>query len=142
MSAVRLVAVFAENKPGQTARTTAILAQTNLSIRWVTIATSGPFGVMKFLVSDPDLAFQAFRHHGYVASLIEVLVVEVPDRPGALQAAAECLAQHGLNLDNTSGFVANRRAILIMELPDPGRARILLEAVGLRVLSQEEMLSL
>ena len=141
MSVVRLVAVFAENKPGQTARTTGILAAANLSIRWVTIATSGPFGVMKFLVTEPDLAAEAFRHHGFVASFVEIVAVEVPDEPGALQGVAECLSQAGINLENCSGFVANQRAVLLIEVPDPTRARTALTAAGLRVLTREEVLS-
>jgi len=142
MSAVRLVAVFAENKPGQTARITKILADANINIRWVTIATSGGFGVMKFLVSDCDLAYQAFKHQGFVASLMEVLAVEVRDQAGALQAVAECLARNGINLENTSGFVANHRAVLVIEVHELAQARAVLAAQGLRVLTEAEMLNL
>ena len=142
MNAIRLVAVFAENKPGQTAAMTKILADANINIRWVTVVNSGGFGVMKFLVSDCELAHQALRHQGLVASLLQVLAVEVPDRPGALQAVAECLAREGINLESASGFVANHRAILVLELRDLVPARAALEKQGLRVLTQEEMLNL
>jgi hypothetical protein len=142
MNPVRLVAVFAENKPGQTARTTKILADAGINIRWVTIANSGGFGVMKFLVDQCDLAYQAFKHEGYVASLVEVLTVEVQDKPGTLQAVAECLARHDINLDNSSGFVAGQRAVLIIEVHELAEAREALQKQGLRVLTQEEMLSL
>ena len=142
MSAVRLVAVFAENKPGQTAYVTQILADANLSIRWVTIANTGDFGVMKFLVPDCELAYQAFKHEGLVASLIEVLAVEVPDKPGALQAVTACLARNNINLDNTSGFVARDRAILIIESQELAQAKVILEKHGVRVLTQEELLNL
>ena len=86
MNAVKLVAVFAENKPGQTARVTRILAHANLNIRWVTIASVGAFGVMKFLVDNAQLAYEALKHEGYVTTLLEVLAVEVSDQPGALHA--------------------------------------------------------
>ena len=56
MSAVKLVAVFSENKPGQTARITKIIADAGVNIRWVTIASSGPFGVMKLLVNQCEAA--------------------------------------------------------------------------------------
>jgi hypothetical protein len=142
MSAVRLVAVFAENKPGQTARIAKILADTNINIRWVTIAASGGFGVMKFLVNDCELAYQAFKHQGLVASLVEVLAVEVPDKVGSLQAVADCMASQGINLDNTSGFVSHQRAILVIEVHDLPAARAVLVQQGLRLLTQEEMLNL
>ena len=77
MSAPNLVAVFVENKPGQTARITKILADGGINIRWVTIANSGSFGVMKFLVDRCDEAVMSLRENGLMVSLLEVLAVEV-----------------------------------------------------------------
>ncbi|HEY9173763.1 MAG TPA: ACT domain-containing protein [Verrucomicrobiae bacterium] len=142
MNAVKLVAVFAENKPGQTARLTKILADANINIRWVTVASIGAFGVMKFLVNDSDLAYQALKHEGYVATLVEVLAAEVPDQPGSLHAVANCLAEHKINLDNTSGFVAGNRAVLIIEVQNVAEARVALQAQKFRALTQKELLSL
>lgn len=142
MSAVRLIAVFVQNRPGETARITRFLAEAHVNIRWVTIATSDQFGVMKFLVDKCDTALQALHQKGLTVSHTEVLAVEVKDKPGALHAVAESLARHGVNVENVSGFVANRRAILILEVPDPPKARAVLEQQGLRLLTQEEMLNL
>ena len=140
MSTVRLLAVFVENKPGQSARITKLLADARINIRWVTIANSGPFGVMKFLVADPDRARNVLKADGVMASFIEVIPVEVADQPGALQTVAECLAKDKINLDNTSGFVANQRAVVLIETHDTERAIALLVKQGLRVLSGDELL--
>ena len=142
MNAVKLVAAFAENKPGQTARITKILADAGVNIRWVTIANSGPFGVMKFLVDKCDQAHEALKQNGVMVSFLDALAIEVQDKLGALQAVADCLARQNLNLDNTSGFVANNRAILIIEVHELAQARRALHDAGLRVLSQEELLNL
>jgi hypothetical protein len=139
MSDVKLVAVFAENKPGQVAHFTKILAHANINIRWVAVASTGPFGVMKFLVSDPAMAYQALKHEGYVAKLLDALAVEVPDKPGGLHAVADLLAQNQINLDNASGFIANNRAIMVLEVPDVSKARDVLARVGIRSLTQEEL---
>jgi hypothetical protein len=142
MSAVNLVAVFAENKPGQTARVTKLLAEAGVNIRWVTIANSGSLGVMKLLVDQRETAIRALKEKGLMVSLLEVLAVEVPDKPGSLQAVADLLGRHNINLDNCSGFVANNRAILIVEVHQLPEARALLEQQGLHLLGQEEMLRL
>jgi hypothetical protein len=142
MSAVNLVAVFVENKPGQTARITKLLADARVNIRWVTIANSGSFGVMKFLVDQRDAALRALKDKGVMVSPLDVLAVEVPDKPGSLQAVADLLGRNNINLDNCSGFVANNRAILVIEVHEPVQARSLLEKQGLHLLSQEEMLQL
>ena len=142
MSAVNLLAVFVENKPGQTARITKLLADAGVNICWVTIANSGSFGVMKFLVDQRDAAVRALKDKGLMVSLLEVLAVEVPDKPGSLQAVADLLGRNNINLDNCSGFVANNRAILVIEVHALAQARAILEKQGLRLLTQEEMLRL
>jgi hypothetical protein len=142
MSAVNLLAVFVENKPGQTAAITKLLADAGVNICWVTIANSGSFGVMKFLVDKRDSAVRALKDKGLMVSLLEVLAVEVPDKPGALQAVADLLGHSSINLDNCSGFVANNRAILVIEVHELTKARAVLEKQGLHLLTQEEMLRL
>ena len=142
MSAVNLLAVFVENKPGQTARITKLLADAGVNICWVTIANSGSFGVMKFLVDKRDASVSALKDKGLMVSLLDVLAVEVPDKPGSLQSVADLLGRNNINLDNCSGFVANNRAILVIEVHELAQARAILEKQGLHLLTQEEMLRL
>ena len=142
MSAVNLLAVFVENKPGQTARITKLIADAGVNICWVTIANSGGFGVMKFLVNQRDAAVKALKDKGVMVSLLDVLAVEVPDKPGSLQAVADLLGRNNINLDNCSGFVANNRAVLVVEVHELAQVRALLDQQGLHLLTQEEMLRL
>ena len=65
----------------------------------------------------------------------------MPDKPGALHTVADCLAAHDINLANTSGFVANNRAILVIEVEDPAQAGEILKKQGLHVLTQKEALA-
>ena len=142
MIAVNLLAVFVENKPGQTARITKLLADASVNICWVTIANSGSFGVMKFLVDKRDASIRALKDKGLMVSLLDVLAVEVPDKPGSLQGVVDLLGRNNINLDNCSGFVANNRAILVIEVHELAQARAILEKQGLHLLTQEEMLRL
>jgi hypothetical protein len=142
MNTVKLVAVFAENRPGQAARVTGILARANINIRCITVASSGAFGVMKLLVNDPELACHALKQESIAATLTEVIAVEMPDKPGALHSVADCLASADINLANTSGFVINNRAILVIEVENPAQAGTVLKKHGLHVLTQKETLAI
>jgi hypothetical protein len=133
------VAAFAENKPGQVAHFTKILANASINIRWLAVASTGPFGVMKFLVSDPEKACEALKHEGFVIKLVDALAIEVPDKPGGLHAVADCLAKHNINLDNASGFTANNRAILVIEVSNHDLAHDVLKKQGFCVLAQKEL---
>jgi hypothetical protein len=139
MNDVKLVAAFAENKPGQVAHFTKILANASINIRWLAVASTGPFGVMKFLVSNPEKACEALKHEGFVVKLVDALAIEVPDKPGGLHAVADCLAKHNINLDNASGFTANNRAILVIEVSNHDLAHAVLQKQGFRVLEQKEL---
>jgi hypothetical protein len=144
MSAVKLVAVFGENKQGQLAHLTMALSKALINVRWVTIATSDRFGVIKFLVDKFDEACQILRQNGFAVSTIEVLAVEVQDKPGGLSQVCELLADHNINVENSSGFVtsSHKRAVLIIETKDLDRARVVFKKQGMRLLSQEEILNL
>jgi hypothetical protein len=142
MNAVKLVALFTENKPGQTARVTGILANAQINIRCIMLASIGAFGVIKLLVNEPELACQALKHGGVAATLVDALAVEVPDKPGALHTVADCLGRNNINLENTAGFVANNRAILILEVQNVAEATDALKKQGLHVLTPEETFAL
>ena len=139
---MNLIAVFLENKPGQTARVSRILAGAGVNLRWLIITNQGSFGVMKFLVDNTAAAMESLRQGGLMASLLDVLAVEVPNKPGALESVADCLGRNNLNVDSCSGFVANERAILIIEVNARTEARRILEGEGFRLLTEAEVLRL
>lgn len=140
MNPIHLLAIFVENKPGQTARVTKLLADADVNIYWVTIANNGSFGVLKFLVDKDQIALERLKQNGIMVSLLQVLAVEVPNEPGSLQWVAEALAQGNINLSNCSGFVANNRAVLLIEVQEFQAAHALLESQGFRLLSQEQIM--
>lgn len=142
MKAVHLIAVFAENKPGQLELITRVLAEAKINIRLVTFATSEKFGVVKLLVDQTDAGVRTLRQHGWTVTRIAVLAVEVQDRPGGLHAVAGCLARHEMNVENASGFVANRRAVMLFEVPALARARTVLRREGFGLLSRDDLLAL
>ena len=144
MSAVKLVTIFAENRPGQLAHVTQILAEAGVNIRWITIATSESFGVIKLLANPCEVAYQHLKAKGLTVSLNEVLAIEVDDQPGGLNAVMACLAANQVNVENASGFVIRPRqqAVLLIETRDLEQARQALVKHNRRLLTQEEVLNL
>jgi len=142
MKSVNLIAVFAANKPGQLEQITRVLADERINIRLITFATSEKFGVVKLLVDQPEKAGRTLRKRGWTVSRLAVLALEVPDQPGGLHAVADCLARHGINVENSSGFVANRRAVLLVEVQALARARRTLASEKFQLLSRDDLLAL
>jgi hypothetical protein len=141
MNPVKILAVFAQNLPGQSARITKILADVGVNIHWTTVENSGSFGVVKFLVADRDKAEKALRAAGLMISSLEVLAVSTENKAGALHAVVDCLAKEGMNLDNVSGFVSRSQAIVLVETHATEKARGILVDKGFHVMSEEELLA-
>lgn len=144
MKTVTLITVFGENKPGHLARLTKALADVGVNIRWIAIATSNQFGVIKLLVNKLDLAVDALRKNGFTVSRMEVLAIEVTDKPGGLHSVAESLTAQNINLDNASGFVTNtnKNAVLLIETKNVEQAFNTLHKIGAKLLNQEEVFNL
>ena len=139
-SPTHLIAVFLENKPGQAALVSQILADAGVNLFWLTTVNNGTFGFVKFLADQSELAVQALKRQGLMVSLLPVLAIETDNRPGALLRVTTSLQSQNINVDNCSGFVAGVHAILLVEVPHVEQARAALEGQGFRILSQEEML--
>ena len=86
------ISVFLENRAGQLAEITRLLAQEGVDIRALSIAETADYGLARMIVSDAHKASDVLLHHGDILSMTPVYAVEVPDQPGGL---AELLKQIG-----------------------------------------------
>jgi len=141
MTGVRQISVFASNRPGKTAAITGVLAEAGINIMGMNIASSGDFGVIKFLVNDLEKADRALREKGFTISLNEVLAIEMEDVPGGLHRIADLLYRKNINVEYSYGLPMkpHRNAILIIEVEDVEQAKLLLKNEPLRFLSEPEI---
>ncbi|HUV79833.1 MAG TPA: ACT domain-containing protein [Candidatus Bathyarchaeia archaeon] len=84
---VKQINVFSENRPGKLEQITGVLAAANVNIIAVKISSDEEYGVLKFLVDDPEKGFRAFKQAGVTVSLKDVLAVGVENKPGNLHAS-------------------------------------------------------
>jgi hypothetical protein len=126
---VKQINVFSENKPGKLEKVTKILADACVNLRAMKISSSDAYGVIKFLVDDPEKGFDAFKKAGMTVSLKDILVVEVSDKPGALNEMLSLLAKNAVNIEDCYGFVIEdeKKAAIVLELDDPVGVGKLLE---------------
>lgn len=136
------ISVFAENKPGRLDHITGVLAQANINIRAIKISDLGEHGVVKILVDDPDTAYQCLKQSGVLASKKEIVAVAVEDRPGGLHEVLTVLTRQRINVEDAYGFVLHDRAVLVLEVGNVAETTELLKAVGLHLLSKEEIYGL
>ena len=138
------ISVFMENKPGRLERVTDILTKANVNIRAFTVSGTFEYGVMKFLVDQPDEAMAALLAQGISANKREILAVIMDDRPGGLLRIARIFGQRKMNIDDAYGFVVEdkKRAILVVDVEKISDALKVLQEEGVATLSDEEIYSL
>jgi hypothetical protein len=141
---VKQINVFSENKPGKLDKVTKILSDAGVNIRAMKISSSDAYGVIKFLVDDPDKGFDAFKNAHVTVSLKEVLAVEVPDKPGALHIMLSILAKNGVNIEDCYGFVIEeeKKAAIVLELDDPTGVGKILEKNKYALIGSSKLYSL
>ncbi len=133
------VVVFLENRPGHLAHVTEAIAQEEINIRSVTIASAGNFGLVKLIMDRPDQAYEALKKRGLSVNIQEVLALVMEDRAGGLHAVLKAFAEKGLNVKDACGFVEKpgEKAILILEVEDLEAARGVARDAGFQVYEEE-----
>jgi hypothetical protein len=129
---LKQITLFAENKPGRLTSATKILSEKGINIRAFTIADTGEFGIIRFVVDDADAAFLHLQRGGFTVSETDVLGLEMPDKPGALFEISSALSDNEINVDYAYAYASATpgKAILILQASDLTKAAELLTERG------------
>ena len=93
------ISVFLENRAGQFAEITGILAENGVDLRAISIAETEDYGILRMIVDDSQKATSILMQHGYLMTMTPVQVVEVPDRPGGIAAVLAALADGNIDIE-------------------------------------------
>ena len=95
---IHQISVFLENKAGQLAEITGILAENNIDLRAINIAETTDYGVLRLIVSDAQKAGAILLEHGCILTMPPVVAVSVSDKPGGLAAVLKLLPDAGIDV--------------------------------------------
>jgi hypothetical protein len=118
------LSVALENVPGQLGRLCRVLVQAGVNIRGISISDAADLSTIRLCVSDPAAAKRALREAGIPFVMQDVLMVEVPDKPGALEDVAVRLGEAGVNINYIySAGGCDGKAVLVLGVDNVDRAR-------------------
>ncbi len=141
---VKQISVFLENKSGRLVRVAQALGEANINIRGLSIADTSDFGILRLIVDQPDKAVAELKNRGVMATVTEVIAMEVPDQPGGLAKVLAYLEAAGINIEYLYSFVEkqSRDAIIMMRVEKIQEALAVLEENNIPILSGERIYSL
>ena len=106
---LKQLSVFLENKPGALSAPCRLLAKADINIQTFALADTREFGILRLVVEDTDKARRLLQRHGFAVKVTEVVVLEVPDRPGGLAAILNALDGTGINLEYAYAFTRKHK---------------------------------
>jgi len=138
---IHQISVFLENRTGQLAEITRLLAKEGVDIRAISIAETADYGLARMIVDDSHKASSILLQHGDVLSMTPVWAVEVPDRPGGLAELLEVLAEAHVDVEYMYSLFAHQegKAYMVLRISDEPR---FLDALGerrIKVMTKSEL---
>jgi hypothetical protein len=135
------ISIFLENRKGRLYEVCSLLGKNRINIRALTVAESEEFGILRIVVDNPEEAAQLLKKNGFVASLTDIVAVEVADKPGGLAEILKLFSQSNINVEYMYGFVEKKsdKALLVFRFDEPDKAIKLLKLKKIKVIGSKEM---
>ena len=142
---VKQISVFLENRPGCLHEMTKALAEAKIDLRGLSLAETSDFGIVRLIVDDIFGTANVLKDAGFVASLTDVLAVEVPNVPGGLNKVLEILDEAKINVEYMYAILGNKKsdtAYMIFRVNDNDTAGSALKKSGVKIMEPEELSAL
>jgi hypothetical protein len=112
-----------ENRPGMLGEVASALAAGKVDIRAANAWVEGGEGVVRLVVDKVPAARKALAKRGWRMEELEILAVELPDKPGALAGLASALGAAGVDIGHLYvGAARARKAAVYLGVSDLGAA--------------------
>ena len=138
---IHQISVFLENRTGQLAEITALLADAHVDIRAISIAETADYGLARLIVDDSYKASSILLQHGDILSMTPVWAVEVPDTPGGLSDLLKVLAEKQIDVEYMYSLFTHRegRAYMVMKVSDEPRFLGVLGEHRVKIMTKDEL---
>ncbi|MBR4889634.1 MAG: amino acid-binding protein [Clostridia bacterium] len=132
---------FLENRAGQLAEITKILAENAVDLRAISIAETADYGILRLIVDDAEKATSLLLKHGYLLSMTPVLVVAVPDAPGGIAPVLATLAEGNIDIEYMYSLFTHieGKAYIVFRVAEAEKFTALLESHGITISTNEEL---
>ncbi|MBE5784967.1 MAG: ACT domain-containing protein [Clostridiales bacterium] len=138
---VHQISVFLENRAGQLAEITAVLAENKIDLRAISIAETADYGILRMIVDDAARATKILLEKEYILSMTPVVAVAVPDVPGGLAPVLAVLAEGNIDIEYMYSLFTHvdGKAYMVFRIGEEEKFKALLAAHGMKPATAEEL---
>ncbi|MDR2547582.1 MAG: amino acid-binding protein [Lachnospiraceae bacterium] len=129
---MKQLSVFIENREGRLFDVLRILGENDINIISLSLADTNDYGMLRMIVSKPQVALSILRDCGLSATLTQILAIKLPHESGSLGRALAAINDAGINIEYMYGLCADGdEAVLAIKTSDVAQAAKLLKRAGI-----------
>lgn len=135
------ISAFLENRAGQFAEITKILAENSIDLRAISIAETADYGILRMIVGNAEKTTSILMQHGYLLSMTPVLVISVPDQPGGIAPVLATLAEGNIDIEYMYSLFTHveGKAYIVFRVSEAEKFTSLLASHGITPCTSEEL---
>ena len=138
---VNQISVFLENRTGQLAETTRLLANHGIDIRAINIAETADYGILRMIVDDAETTANILLKHGCILNMTPVTVVGLLDQPASLANLLDIFTEGGIDIEYMYALFTHvkGKAYMVFRVTDDEKLNSLLAKNGIAPVTKEEL---
>ena len=138
---IKQLSVFLENRLGRFGQVAKILSEAGINMKAFTVSENAEFGVLHLIVSDPEKACALLREKSIAASLNDVICIQCPDVPGALEVALAAITDAGISIEYMYAFVGKKedKALMVVRTDDMDKSVEAFKAGNIEIITSADV---
>jgi hypothetical protein len=138
---IKQLSITLSNQVQAIGQATGFLAQNCINIRALSFSEKGNNSILHLIVNDTEKAQKIFTANGFDVTISDVVVIEVPDKPGGLASVMLGLGTTKLQVRYLSAFSqkSGECGLVILAFDDSALAASEMQNAGIHPLSHEEL---
>ena len=137
---VNQLSVFIENREGRLEQVLETLKVNNINIISLSLADTSDYGLLRMIVSNPQLGKQALKEAGFSAMLTDVLAIRLCHRVGQLQELLEVICKSSINIEYMYALsTGTDDASIVLKTSDLDKAAELLKNTDVELVDAAEL---
>ena len=134
--AVQQISVFIQSQPGHLKRILDSFVEYGVNVRGYSCSDTGDYGIVRFVVDDPDKAMKVLKNQGAAATLTEILCLKLNDTPGELARVFGVLSKLNMNIKYSYSLIST---YIALSVDDIARAETALKNQPVELVAQEAL---
>ncbi len=141
MANAKQISVFVDNKPNQLTGIMALLKDSGINIRALSLADTSDFGILRMVVNDTDKAEKVLKNASYAVTVTEIVAITIPDSPGQLSRVLDILGAENVNLEYLYAFTgaSDKSVSFVIRVDDIKLASDALTKGGIIQLTEQDL---